>query len=132
MSSTTNLKISKPAVEHVQKVVTLNGAADDFDATIGGMLPLSVAGSADITLTRVQGLNPVFKFIGLLTGNINVLFPVSLGCARQFTIWNATTGAFSLTVKTTTAGSVGVAITQTKKVMCAHDGTDVFKVSAEV
>lgn len=133
MGTTANTKAIKPESEQdAQKVVTYNVLADDLDSVIAGYLSLSVAGSSNVTLTRTQGLNKLFKFTGVLTGNINVLFPAALGCARQFTVWNATTGAFTLTVKTTTGGSVGVAITQTKKVICAHDGTDVFKVTTEV
>lgn len=89
------------------------------------MIILNVAGNASFTLDRVQALNSVFKFTGLLTGAITISFPVSLGCARQFTAWNATTGAFALTIKTTTVGSVGIAVTQGQSVQLFHDGTDV-------
>lgn len=133
MGSTANLKIIKPLSENdAQKVATYNTEADELDASVAGILNLSVAGSSNVTLTRTQALNQVFKFTGVLTGNINVSFPAALGCARQFTVWNATTGAFTLTVKTTTGGSSGVAITQTKKVICFHDGTDVYKATTEV
>lgn len=133
MGTTLNTKSTKPASEQdAQKVATYNELADDLDNVIAGMLTLSVAGSANVTLTRTQALNKVFKFTGVLTDDIDVLFPAALGSVRQFTVWNATTGAFTLTVKTTTGGSTGVAITQTKKVICAHDNTDVFKVTTEV
>lgn len=133
MASTSYLKIVKPVSEHdAQKVTTYNGAHDDEDLGLGGMLPLSVAGSSNVTLTRVQALNPLLKFTGALTGSIVVFLPVSLGCLRRYTIWNATTGAFTLTVKTTAGGSAGVAVTQTKKVNIFHDGTDVLASSAEV
>jgi hypothetical protein len=133
MGSTTNLKNVKPASENdAQKIATLNVQADDVDTEIAGMLSLSVAGSGSVTLTRAQAINNVFKFTGVLTGNKTVVLPVSLGCARRFTVWNATTGAFTLTVKTDTGGSVGPTITQTKIVDCFHDGTDVKKSGTEV
>ena len=133
MASTTNAKIVKPVSEHdAQKVATYNIAVDDVDLLTCGMLVLSVAGSSNVTLTRAQALNRTYKFTGVLTGNINVSFPAALGCARDFLVWNATTGAFTLTIKTTTGGSVGVAVTQTKKVYVAHDGTDCFKTTTEV
>ena len=133
MGVTANTKSTKPLSEQdAQKVATYNALADELDSTLAGILLLSVAGASNVTLTRTQGLNKLFKFTGVLTGNIIVFFPAALGCARQFTIWNATTGAFTLTIKTTTAGSAGVAVTTAKKVICAHDGTDVFKVTAEV
>lgn len=132
MAQTTHLKITKPVSEHdAQKIATLNTEADDLDNAIGGMLALSVAGSSNVILTRAQALNAVFKFTGVLTGNIVVSIPVALGYRRDYTVWNATTGAFTLTMKTT-AGTVGPAVTQTKKVQIFHDGVDVYASSAEV
>lgn len=133
MAVTANLGSTKVAGEHdFQKVATLNTNVDDLDSAVAGMLTLSVAGSANVTLTRLQCLNRVFKFTGVLTGNIVVFIQATSGSARQFTVWNATTGAFTLTVKTTAGGSTGVAVTQTKKVMLFHDGTNVYAASAEV
>lgn len=123
---TTNLKIARNQSEHdASKIAVLNTAANEFDTAVAGMLSLSVAGAADVTLSRVQGLNKVFKFTGVLTDDIVVFIPAALGSSRKFIVWNATTGAFTLTVKTTTGGSTGVVIVQTKKSVCFHDGTDV-------
>lgn len=133
MSNTANFGIVKPVSEHdAQKIATLNTEADDFDAVNGGMLLLDVSGAADITLTRSQALNRVLKFTGVLTGNIIIFLPVSLGTVRDPLVWNATSGAFTLTIKTTAGGSAGVAITQSKKVYVFHDGTDVYKATTEV
>lgn len=133
MASTTHLKLVKPVSENdAQKINTLNTEADNIDASVAGMLVLSVAGSSNVTLTRAQALNRVMKFTGVLTGNITVFLPVSLGTVRDPLIWNATTGAFTLTMKTTAGGSAGVAVTTAKKVYCFHDGTDVFKATTEV
>lgn len=127
MAETVNLKIVKPVSEHdANKIVTLNDGTDNLDAVVGGLLTLSVAGAANVTLTRAQALNAVFKFTGALTGSLSVLFPVAIGSARGFTVWNATTGAFSLTIKTTTVGSVGVQVTQGERAQLFHDGTDVL------
>lgn len=131
MATTTYLKLTKPASEHdAQKVATYNAAVDELDGTTAGFLLLSVAGSSNVTLTRTQGLNKLFKFTGALTGNISVLFPAALGSAREFVVWNATTGAYTLTVKTTAGGSSGVAVTQGTKTILAHDDTDVFAAAA--
>lgn len=133
MGTTTYLKSVKPVSEQdASKVATYNVVADDYDAAIAGMLTLSVSGSSNVTLSRLQAINSVFKFTGTLTGSITIFFPVSLGCARVFTVWNATSGAFTLTIKTTAGGSAGVVVTQTKIVNLFHDGTDVKARSAEV
>lgn len=136
MSITANLKIIKPVSENdAQKVATLNGEADDLDAAVAGMLTLSIAGTGDVpigTYGRTQAMNAAQKFTGVLTGNRTIYLPVVLGCPRNIMVWNATTGAFSLTFKTTVGGSVGVTVTQTKKVWLFHDGTDVYKTTTEV
>lgn len=142
MASTTYTKIEKPSSEQdANKVVTLNVGTDDIDVMVGGFLSISVAGSSNVTLTRAQALNAVLKFTGALTGNIIIYIPVianaaitppttTIGAIREYTVWNATTGAFSLTVKTSAVASAGVAVTQGTKSLLAHDGTDVFAVVA--
>ena len=144
MASTTNLKLIKNVSEHdAQKIALINAEMDDLDTALGGILTLPVAGLANVTLTRAQALHASLKFTGALTGNIEVRIPVianlaltppttTIGALRNYTIWNATSGAFTLTIKTSVGGSVGVAITQTKTVIISHDGADVRKVTAEV
>ncbi len=138
MALTAYLKSTKPASEQdAQKVATYNALADDYDASLGGQLNLSVAGSANVALTRVQALNAVLKFTGVLTGSITIYIPVitnlaltppttTIGTPRIFTVWNATTGAFPLTVKTSAVGSLGVVVTQGEKVNLFHDETNVY------
>jgi hypothetical protein len=144
MSTTTNLRLIKPSSEaDMQKISTLNTEADDLDASVAGMLVLSVAGTGNFMMTRAQALNGIWKFTGVLTGNRTIFIPVitnlalsppttTIGSVRLPLIWNATTGAFTLTMKTSAVGSAGVAITQAKKVYIGHDDTDVFKVTTEV
>lgn len=138
MAVTTNLGSTKPTSEQdAQKVATYNALLDEFDKAIGGFLELSVAGSANVTLTTAQGISAGFKFTGALTGNIVVFIRVPTGSpagysSRLFPVWNATSGAFTLTVKTTAGGSTGVAVTQTKTQLLFHDGTNVKAAAAEV
>jgi len=131
--ATANLSLSLPATEQdAQKVATYNEGINDFDSCLAGMLTLSVAGSSNVTLTRAQGLNRVYKFTGALTGNIVVSIPHTGGTAREFTVWNATSGAFTLTVKTTAGGSTGIAVAQGTKRMLFHDGTNVAESNSGV
>lgn len=133
-----NTGSTKPSSEHdAQKVAFYNALLDELDSATNGMMILDVSGSASITLTTAQGLNKVMKFTGVLTGGIIIFLRVPAGTtvgysSRQFTVWNATTGAFGLTVKTTAAGSTGVTVTQTKKVILFHDNTNVLAATAEV
>jgi hypothetical protein len=80
---------------------------------------LSVAGSADVTLSTAQSQNLYFNFTGALTGNINVIFPASAG--RIIIVNNATSGAFTLTVKP--SGGTGFLVTQGSQQFVQIDGT---------
>ena len=73
-----------------------------------GLLSLSVAGGVgDTTLTAAQTRNNILQFTGALTGNRNIIVPVS---PQSWGVFNDTTGAFTLTVKT--AAGTGVLVTQ--------------------
>lgn len=92
------------------------GAAD-----VGaGRLIKSVAGGADVTLTATEAANQFLAFTGTLTANINVIVPAA---ARLFAVYNATSGAYTLTVKTA-AGS-GVAVPQGLRGLVECDATNV-------
>lgn len=128
----------KPTSEQdAQKVATYNALLDEQDAVNNGMLTLSVAGSSNVTLTTAQGLNKILKFTGALTGNITVFIRVPTGTtvgysSRLFVVWNATSGAFTLTVKTTASSSTGVAVTQGQKQLLFHDNTNVIAAAASI
>ncbi len=83
-------------------------------------LSKSVAGSADVTLTAAEAAYSIINFTGALTGNINVIVPSNV---NEWLMYNNTTGAYTLTVKTA-AGS-GVAITQGTRRLLYCDGTNV-------
>jgi hypothetical protein len=83
-------------------------------------LTKSVAGSSDVTLTAAEASNVLQEYTGILTGNINVIVPSSVGI---YHIYNATTGSFSLTVKT--AAGTGVVVAQSARQILDCDGTNV-------
>lgn len=90
-------------------------------STISGVLALSVAGGANVSLNAVQAGNGTLNFTGALTANIAVILPNTPG---KWTVENNTTGAFTLTVKT--AAGTGVAVTQGKIQSVFGDGTNVY------
>lgn len=133
MPTTANAGIMTPGGEGAgQKVDTYNNAFNELDAATLGYGEKSVAGTGNVTLTRTEALHPVFKFTGVLTGNRVVLIPHTLGSSRLISVWNATTGAFTLTIKTTASGSTGVAITQGKSKILFHDNVNCYSAAAEV
>lgn len=86
------------------------------------ILNKSVAGGIAVTLTATEAANSILNFTGLLTASINVIVPTSI---REWTIYNATTGAFTLTVKT--SAGTGIAVTQGTRQLLYCDNTNVVK-----
>lgn len=97
-----------------------------FNTVTMGYLSKSVAGASDITLTDAEARNAVHEYTGALTGNIAVIVPAE---AKPYSVFNNTSGAYTLTVKT--SGGSGIAVTQGKKVLLVCDGTNVVQWSAE-
>jgi hypothetical protein len=76
--------------------------------------------SADVTLTAFQYGKPTIIVTGLLTANLNLIFP---NIAAEWVVVNNTTGAFSITAKT--AAGTGVPVDDTaQKIMC--DAVNVY------
>lgn len=97
--------------------------------TVGRLIPTtssvtqlskSVAGSSDVTLTGAEAAYSIINFTGALTGNINVIVPASV---NEWLMYNNTSGAYTLTVKT--SAGTGVAITQGTRRLLYCDGTNV-------
>jgi hypothetical protein len=97
-----------------------------------GRTTVNVAGSGDITLTAQQAKHRVIEFIGLLTGARSALIDPTLGAARIFLAINSTTGAFSLTIKLTTGGSMGIAVSQGARAELTHNDTNVEYATPEI
>lgn len=93
------------------------GLQNTFSATL---LNLNVAGNTDVTETSAQAENVIQQFTGTLTGNINVIVPATV---QLYYIFNNTSGAFTLTLKT--ASGSGVAIAQSTHTILYCDGTNV-------
>ncbi len=89
--------------------------------TVYGVLTLSVAGAANVTLTAIQAGNGTLIFTGALTASIAVIVPAT---AKRWIVQNSTTGAYTLTVKTASGTGVAVAQGKIRSVWC--DGTNVL------
>jgi hypothetical protein len=84
-------------------------------------LTKSVAGGAGTTvLTQTEQRGHVLEFTGALTGNRIIEVDAT---PWEWTVYNNTTGAFSLTLRVT--GQTGLTIPQGKRVRMLCDGTDV-------
>jgi hypothetical protein len=87
-----------------------------FDYTV-----ISIAGTGTYTLTGSELNRIVYKFTGVLTGNRSVVVPATV---QQYWIDNATTGAYTLTVKT--SAGTGQVVNQGSRGIYYCDGTDVI------
>lgn len=99
----------------------INAVLDAIDKTLSATLSKSVAGATDTTLTDSEALNPRHVYSGILTGNKAVIVPSRAGF---YWVENATTGAFTLTIKTATG--TGIVVAQGSKRVVYCDGTDVI------
>jgi microcystin-dependent protein len=98
-----------------------NSVITVIDQIFGGVQTLSLA-STDVTVSTSQSQNNAILLTGVLTANVAVIFP-SIG--RTFYIANNTTGAFSVTIKTASAG-VTTVIPQGGSGFYVLNGTDVL------
>ena len=77
----------------------------EIQPKVDAILSKSVAGSVDVTLTAAEADNGVLAFTGILTGNINVIVP---NASRRWVIYNATTGSYTLSLKTASGSAIEV------------------------
>jgi hypothetical protein len=99
-----------------------------IDQGINGVLTLSVAGNTNVTLTSTAGAtnqanNAIYEFTGALTGSITVFVPAT---TRKFTVYNNTSGAFTLTVAVVGTPGSTIAVVQGQINPLWSDGTNIF------
>lgn len=75
--------------------------------------------NANVTLTAIQAAKRTITLAGVLTANVQIIFPVSQGQTR---VYNNTTGAFTVTCKT--VAGTGSIVTQGGGEQYYGDGTN--------
>ncbi len=90
-----------------------------FDYTVVG-----VAGTGNYTLSGTELNRIAYNFTGVLTGNRVIIVPATV---QQYWVSNQTTGAYTLTVKT--SAGLGIAVAQGARAILYCDGTDVVNAS---
>ena len=91
------------------------------------ILSKSVAGSSDTQLTDDETRTKILEFTGTLTGNVNVIVAT---VTQSWIVKNGTSGAFTLTVKT--SGGTGIAVASGKRAILYCDGVNVVRATADV
>lgn len=95
-------------------------------ATFTSILRKNVAGPNNQNLTTDESYANIIELSGAITANINVVFAT---ITKQFTIFNNTTGAFTVTIKT--SGGTGIVVATGKRAILYCDGTNVVRVTAD-
>jgi hypothetical protein len=99
-----------------------------LEQAIGGYSSVALNATTGATLTYSNGAlsngkDAVIKLTGTITGNVNVVIPDSV--EKTYIIENATSGAFAVTVKTSSGTGVTWSATDKGKKMVYSDGTNV-------
>ena len=96
---------------------------------VAGKLARVIASDANITLTWAESANDILQFTSSvsLTTTRNVVVPLA---ARQWTVYNGTTGAQSL--QFIGASGTGITVANGKRAIIYADGTNIVRVSADV
>lgn len=96
-----------------------------IEDAIAGMATVAVTGGAySLTTNNAaadEARNLGLKFTGTLTSNSTITIP---SVAKLYVVWNATSGAFTLSLKT--SGGSATAVTQGSKFVMWCDGTEVY------
>jgi hypothetical protein len=113
-----------------------------LDSSIRGYQAVSVAGSANVTLTSNNSTtntddsttddqvhNAVLEFTGALSGNIQVFTDA---VESQYTLFNNTSGSFTLTFSNTGHAANGVVLTQGSKSLVYSDGSRMYDIMADL
>jgi hypothetical protein len=89
-------------------------------------LAVSVAGSADVTLTLDQCLATALELTGAITANISVIFPlIAQNVGKTWRLKNSTTGAFTVTAKVTS--QTGFVVERGEMPQAVMNGTDLYR-----
>lgn len=83
--------------------------------------------NANVTLTALQYGKPMITLTGTLTGNVSIIFPAIM---KQWLVVNNTTGAFSITCKT--SSGTGFVVPSGLASPIYGDGTNINSASAQI
>lgn len=124
MPTSPNLLVEHIVQSQYQKEVTANEAFDALEQAITEHAEVSIAGTGTYVATLAESRYAVTKLTGSLSGNRDYVIPTR---DKLYIIHNATTGAFTVTVKT--ASGTGVIVEQGFKAIVYCDGVNVVALS---
>jgi len=99
-----------------------------LEQAIGGYDSIAVTSGATLTFSNgvlSNGKNQILKLTGTITSNVDVVIPDSI--EKTYTVENATTGAFTVTFKTTSGTGVTWTATDKGTKTLYSDGTNILE-----
>jgi hypothetical protein len=99
-----------------------------LEQAIGGYDSVAVTSGATLTFSNgvlSNGKNQILKLTGTITSNVDVVIPDSI--EKTYTVENATTGAFTVTFKTTSGTGVTWTATDKGTKVLYSDGDNVLE-----
>ena len=99
-----------------------------LEQAIGGYDAIGVTSGATLTFSNgvlSNGKNQILKLTGTITSNVDVVIPDSI--EKTYTVQNSTTGAFTVTFKTTSGTGVTWTATDKGTKVLYSDGTNVLE-----
>jgi hypothetical protein len=112
-----NLRLLEDAISGIVNIATTGG-----DTTL-----TTVNGTAAYGSSEDQARYAILKVTGVLVSNARIIIPAN---SKHYIVWNATSGAYTLTVKH--SASTGVVVTQGKKAFLFTDGSEVYQAADDV
>lgn len=106
---TSKVNLATPAYNSPNWNTPLNTNFDSLNTALGSAYSAAIT-SADVTLNTTQAQNSFIILSGTLTGNRVLYLPNAV--TGSWIIYNGTSGAFSVTVKSDGGGATGFVITQ--------------------
>lgn len=104
--------------------VPMNANFTAIDVAFGGASTINAVGASGVTaLTLAQYKPPTISITGALTANVNYQLPANVG--GQWSIYNNTSGAFTITISSATGGGTTVVLAQGFRTSILCDGTNV-------
>ncbi len=104
-----------------------------LEQAIGGYDAVGITAAATLTFSNgvlSNGKNQVLKLTGTITGNKNVVIPD--GIEKTYLVENATTGAFTVTFKTTSGTGATWSTTDKGYKILYSNGTNVVDITADL
>ncbi len=99
-----------------------------LEQAIGGYDAIGVTSGATLTFSNgvlSNGKNQILKLTGTITSNVDVVIPDSI--EKTYTVQNSTTGAFTVTFKTTSGTGVTWTATDKGTKVLYSDGTNILE-----